>query len=856
MDQHAWFPQQAPSFKNVGLETSRKIFEESAKTLMKRVPSIGGPHRRQFFIHQDNKEILQWVSPKKTYNKSRVKLRDIERIYFACFYSKKLQKHKKRLEKKEHLCISIVFDQGKVLDLVALDGDTFKFWLTGIQLFINDCYSNPKSLVSARLQYYQNIWAEVDLDMNKRLDLNEIKLLLNKLNISVKEDYLFQFVQKYDKDRSCALEFEEFYTMMDDIHFRKELLPVFKTYMNQTQPIMHTKELYEFLLECQGQSIPYDECDKIIKDVINEDKILEAAQKKEKPGSEKAMVSRGLDFMSFSQFLLTEEFNDCFDPKKKEIYQDMTQPLSQYYCYSSHNTYLTGHQLKGESSIEMYKESLLNGCRCIEIDCWDGPNNEPKVTHGYTLTSAITFRSVIEAVEECAFQYSQYPVIISLEMHCSQKQQEVIANHMIDVLGELNIYKLPNYITSITQAEDIPRYPSPEELKRKYVIKCKAKRILPQVEFQEKDLIGNINYQRGKTRLLTDEDKQTQNSIPDFDVPFLSKQIYSAQVKQIREPKRHNISKSSIIDQNSDEENEGEMEEYYQKIDEALPEFSEKDLKKLKQKMNQKQSAEAENKLAALTSMIGFHFKKGHPCYPWEIKSLDENKIHKGMVMYGREYWQDHHFSNFTRVYPKGVRFDSSNYSPLEGWAVGAQIVALNLQTKDEHQLINNCYFEQNGGKYCGYILKPPFLRGLLPESNLPTKTIKINLLSGFQLPKKGERKDIVDPFVTIELKTTSFKDNIKNQEMVKTKFIKNNGFNPIWSKEFKFKYIDGELNFLIFKVYDMDETGDTLLCWNAVNIECLRKGIRVITMKDNKLKKVVSKLIIHITPNDTQNNQ
>ena len=54
----------------------------------------------------------------------------------------------------------------------------------------------------------------------------------------------------------------------------------------------------------------------------------------------------------------------------------------------------TAGQFSGVSSPEMYRQCLLAGCRCLELDCWKGkpPDEEPIITHGFTMTTEILFK--------------------------------------------------------------------------------------------------------------------------------------------------------------------------------------------------------------------------------------------------------------------------------------------------------------------------------------------------------------------------------------------------------------------------------------------------------------------------------
>lgn len=63
-----------------------------------------------------------------------------------------------------------------------------------------------------------------------------------------------------------------------------------------------------------------------------------------------------LSFEGFARYLMDKD-NFVYTPELSQIDEDdMDYPLSHYYIATSHNTYLTGHQLKGESSVELYSQ--------------------------------------------------------------------------------------------------------------------------------------------------------------------------------------------------------------------------------------------------------------------------------------------------------------------------------------------------------------------------------------------------------------------------------------------------------------------------------------------------------------------
>ena len=99
-----------------------------------------------------------------------------------------------------------------------------------------------------------------------------------------------------------------------------------------------------------------------------------------------------------TEYMLSDENAPVF-LDRLDIYQDMDQPMPHYYVNSSHNTYLTGRQFGGKSSVEIYRQVLLSGCRCVELDCWDGKGDdegEVIITHGKAMCTDVYFKVLLQ----------------------------------------------------------------------------------------------------------------------------------------------------------------------------------------------------------------------------------------------------------------------------------------------------------------------------------------------------------------------------------------------------------------------------------------------------------------------------
>uniref|UniRef100_A0A672M4J2 Phosphoinositide phospholipase C n=1 Tax=Sinocyclocheilus grahami TaxID=75366 RepID=A0A672M4J2_SINGR len=602
---------------------------------------------------------------------------------------------------------------------------------------------------------------------------------------------------------------EMFQNFLNKLSPRPEVERIFVELGSKGKPFLSLDQLMDFINRKQRDS----RLNEVLYPPLKRDQVHQLMERYETNASQ--LERDQISLMGFTKYLGGEE-NSLVPPERLDIIDDMNQPLSHYFINSSHNTYLTVGQLTGTSSVEMYRQVLLTGCRCIELDCWKGrpPEEEPIITHGFTMTTEISFKEVIEAIAESAFKTSPYPLILSFENHVdSAKQQAKMAEYCRSMFGDaLLIEPLEKY--PLVPGQQLP---SPQELMGKILIKNKKKhqhrasnggsiRRKDGTDEQFSPLNGVYTRNTPKPSLIHSNTKVTV-------IEMVANSEEEEEEEPIPDPKKHNnTDEGTAYSEVNATEEMSTLVNYIEPV-----------------KFKSFEAAAKRNKYFEMSSFV-------------ETKGMDTLKNSPSeFVEYNKK--------QLSRIYPKGTRVDSSNYMPQLFWNVGCQMVALNFQTLDLPMQLNMGVFEYNG--HCGYLLKPEFMRRTDKHfdpftvdivDGIVANTVKIKIISGQFLNDKK-----VGVYVEVDM----FGLPADTKRKYRTKTSNNNSLDPVWDDEtFVFnKVVLPTLASLRVAVY---EENGKFIGHRILPVSALRPGYHYICLK-NELNQplMLSSLLVYTEAQD-----
>uniref|UniRef100_A0A3B5KLN1 Phosphoinositide phospholipase C n=1 Tax=Xiphophorus couchianus TaxID=32473 RepID=A0A3B5KLN1_9TELE len=447
-------PKAIDPLRNLGIQDDEDVKQMLQGSSMVKVRSARWQKQRTLKLLDDG--VTVWCQSQKTSSRAKEQqsfsVMEVECVREGC-QSETLRRMADSVP--EGRCLTVVFKgPRKSLDLLCSSQEEAQHWVRGIRT-LQERVDNMTH--KEKLDQYPST------NRDDKMSYEEVQTLLRMINVDLSDQYARSLFQKCDRSADGRLDHEEIEVFCKELLRRPELDAVFIRY-SANSCVLSTVDLRDFLRE-QGEDASLTHSQSLILTY----ELNEWAQRNQ------FMTPNG-----FTIYMLSKE-NCVFNPEHLRVYQDMNQPLSHYFISSSHNTYLTKDQLTGDSSTESYIRALSHGCRCVELDCWDGDGGEPVIYHGHTLTSKVPFVEVIKTINEYAFKASPYPLILSLENHCSVEQQAVMARHLKAILGDKLLLKpLPGLKST--------SLPSPEDLKGKILVKGKKEKVVEEYPSSSSDL--------------------------------------------------------------------------------------------------------------------------------------------------------------------------------------------------------------------------------------------------------------------------------------------------------------------------------------------------------------------------------
>jgi hypothetical protein len=593
-----------------------------------------------------------------------------------------------------------------------------------------------------------------DTNFDKVFDYNEFKNLAKSLGVDHK-----LLIMDVDANKDGIITQEEVLNYLKSKINGNEVAKIFNEYaskkINSEEKVMVPNDVYNFFHVVQREMISQLEAYQLvinflhgiepeIKRKINkkiqnsflrhrqsfrEMEIKSIFEKVEKKYNTKKIVLE-MNLREFNNMLNTDALT-VFKLDKFVADLDMDRPLTDYFINSTHNTYLTGHQLKGDSSVKMYSLSLLEGYRLVELDCYNGEGDNIIITHGYTLVSKLNLVDILYEMKSSAFVKSSLPVILSIENHLDEYHQNIMAQKFKEILVDIYIFpydKKPEYL------------PTLKELQNKFIIKLGGKRLWFDDEIKRhknkntQRLRGGARRDKIRKFILFDNFEDVVDSDEEKDNKYENViEKSNINIDKIFHDNNNNLMKKETIKSN------------FKDVREIISKITLDDIQKKDSSDEQQENITFQN-LEKLRGLPSAKFKyeeiEENKYKPWECLTLKCKKF----IKYESEPEKQKEIIKLSqhcilKAYPDSFR--SNNYDIIKCWRCGCQIAALNIQAlEDDFTLFNNIFFYQN--KKCGYVLKPQRLldKDIIINNKTPNGKIEFKIISCYNLLKLMESKE------------------------------------------------------------------------------------------------------------------
>ncbi|KAG9234169.1 putative 1-phosphatidylinositol-4,5-bisphosphate phosphodiesterase 1 [Amylocarpus encephaloides] len=679
--------------------------------------------------------------------------------------------------------------QQKVMHLVAGDEQTFDLWTTTLDAISRHRKDLIMSLSSFRDQALENWWRN---EMNKvfhdtphsedeeTIDRAGVERLCHSIHI---HGSLANLHAKFDKavvSRTGHLNFAEFQHFIKLLKRRDDVGPIYRELAADVHRGLTSHEFLGFLSDIQEEDVSADPAH--WEGVFN--KYSRHLKTREPTPADAPDDEPRMNEAALSRYFISS-FNAPLRAAPTRYVLD--RPMNEYFISSSHNTYLLGRQVAGQSSVEAYISALAQGCRCVEVDCWNGNDGQPVVMHGRTLTSQVSFRDVMSTISKYAFAKSPYPLWISLEVHCNPAQQAWMAAIIKETCGS-------KLVTGPLDGLPTEQLPSPSQLMNRILIKVKKPRLS-----EDAAMVDQPNGRTRGSSLSSPYIRPQQLDSSTISAGLLPPSPYPGRSTRLmsRAQLRYNGSEGQESLSSSTSDSESGTDEVRRPMESS-------------RKNRTSNIVKALGELGVYSAGLKFQgfdsaaSKAYNHVFSFSEKTFDGNsKTPEEMRAVTR-----HNMRYMMRVYPSAWRVASTNFDPLRYWRRGVQMTALNWQTYDLGMQLNDAMFA-GGQDQSGYVLKPIDLREIKMIKNVPTeagdghtkrerKTINfsIDVISAQQLmrpsPKALAPTRSVDPYVEVEVyhgddKGKESTSGLGNPHRRRTHIVQENGFNPIFDKKFNF---------------------------------------------------------------------